>query len=55
MDIVYSGLEEMMSIAVQETKATALKKKCSLRMACYSNAITKMHEYYELAGMPLAS
>lgn len=43
LDIVYSGLDEMMSLACKETRDTALKRNCSLRMACYSNAITKMH------------
>jgi len=39
IDLVYSGLEEMMAIAVKETRDTALEKNCSLRMACYSNAV----------------
>jgi len=47
VDIVYSGLEEMMHLAVEETINTTLKKNCSLRMACYSNAITKIHTHYE--------
>jgi len=54
IDIVFSGLEEMMSVAVQETRETALKLGCSLRMACYSNAIMKIHRHFEVAGMPLA-
>lgn len=53
-DIVYSGLEEIMCSAVKETRDTALKTKCSLRMACYSNAIMKIHNHFVTAGIPLA-
>lgn len=53
-DIVFSGLEEMMIQAVKETKETALKRKCSLRIACYSNAIMKVHQHFEVSGIPLA-
>lgn len=53
-DIVYSGLEEVMSTAVAETIETSLKTGCSLRIACYSNAIKKIHQHFETAGMPLA-
>jgi len=53
-DIVYSGLEEVMSTAVIETKTTALEKNCSLRIACYSNSIMKIHNHFEVAVMPLA-
>jgi len=53
-DIVYSGLEEVMSTAVVETKAAALERNCSLRIACYSNSILKLHNHFEVAGMPLA-
>lgn len=41
-DIVYSGLENTMHRAVEETVETALKVGCSLRIACYSNAINKL-------------
>jgi glutamate dehydrogenase (NAD(P)+) len=54
VDIVYSGLEEMMSQAVKETRETCLKLNCSLRIACYSNAIQKIHQHFEIAGIPLA-
>ncbi|EGR29361.1 hypothetical protein IMG5_157340 [Ichthyophthirius multifiliis] len=53
-DIVYSGLEEVMSVAVQETKHTCLELGCSLRIATYVNAINKVHAHFEVAGMPLA-
>lgn len=54
-DIVYSGLEEMMSLAVKETKETALKLGCTLRMACYTNAIMKVHNHFESCGIPFAN
>jgi len=53
LDIVYSGLEEVMCGAVDETKATAQKLKCSLRIAAYVNAIEKIHRCYVDAGITL--
>lgn len=53
-DIVYSGLEEVMSVAVKETKETCLELHCSMRIAVYVNAIRKIHSHFEVAGMPLA-
>ncbi|KAL4427365.1 hypothetical protein ABPG74_002336 [Tetrahymena malaccensis] len=53
-DIVYSGLEEVMSVAVKETKETCLELHCSMRIAVYVNAIRKVHQHFEVAGMPLA-
>jgi hypothetical protein len=35
-----------MSVAVEETKKTALEKKLSLRMSAYYNAIMKVHEHF---------
>ena len=40
----------MMSIGVKETRDTALAKNCSLRMACYSNGINKLHKHFESVG-----
>ena len=44
-----------MNISVEETIETALKKNTSLRMACYSNAINKVHDHFTEAGMLLSS
>lgn len=52
--MVYSGLEEVMINAVKETRDTCLKTGCSLRIACYSNAIQKIHQHFESVGIPLA-
>jgi len=48
---VFTGLEESMTVAVQQTKTTAADKKISLRMAAYVNAIMKLHAHYEYAGI----
>jgi len=53
LDIVYSGLEEVMCGAVDETRATSAKLKCSLRIAAYVNAIEKIHRCYVDAGITL--
>jgi len=38
-DIVYAGLEEVMSSATQEVITTSLEKNVDLRTAAYLNAI----------------
>jgi len=53
LDIVYSGLEEVMCSAVEETKATSKRLNCSLRIAAYVNAIEKIHKCYLDAGITL--
>lgn len=40
-----------MTVAVQLTKDTANEKKIPLRMAAYVNAIMKLHNHYEFAGV----
>ena len=50
-DIVYAGLEEIMSTATQEVINTALAKNIDLRTATYVNAINKLHEYYSISGI----
>jgi glutamate dehydrogenase (NAD(P)+) len=42
-DIVYAGLEEVMSSATNEVIHTAREKKLDLRMAAYVNGIRKIH------------
>jgi len=53
IDLVYSGLEEVMCSAVQETKKTAKEKNCTFRIAAYVNAIEKIHKCYADAGITL--
>lgn len=49
-DLVYSGLEDTMAVAVQETIATAEEYKCTYRTAAFVNAIKKIYQTYEEAG-----
>ena len=49
-DIVYSGLEEVMTSATEEVIATSLAKKCDLRTAAYLNAINRIHDFYRVTG-----
>ncbi len=42
-DIIYAGLEEVMSSATNEVINTAREKKLDLRMAAYVNGIRKIH------------
>lgn len=50
-DIVKSGLEEIMCSSTMECINTSLKKKVDLRTAAYLNAINRLHDYYEQAGI----
>lgn len=43
VDLVYSGLEDVICEGVQETKATAQSRKVSLRIAGYVNALHRVH------------
>jgi glutamate dehydrogenase (NAD(P)+) len=52
-DIVYSGLEDTMSIGVAETIATANAKNCSYRIAAFVNAIDKVSKCYADAGITM--
>jgi len=44
LDIVYSGLEEIMTSAVRENWEMAVDKNLSYRDACFVNAIGKVHQ-----------
>ncbi|KAI9481605.1 MAG: hypothetical protein EXX96DRAFT_567364 [Benjaminiella poitrasii] len=50
-DLVYSGLEDTMIQACQETRQTAELKKVDFRTAAYINAIQKIAAVYEGSGM----
>lgn len=50
-DIVYAGLEEVMSSATQEVIRTSLNRKVDLRTAAYINAITRLDEFYSITGI----
>jgi len=51
IDIVYSGLEEIMNTATEENWKYAVKKNISLRDACLSNALSKLAKRFEQSGM----
>jgi len=53
IDIVYSGLEEIMTTAAKETWSIAEKKNIIFRDACMVNAIQKVYKYYEQSGITI--
>lgn len=53
LDIVYSGLEEIMCTAVQETIYTSEKLQVPYRTATYVNALNKLHVSYHDAGITM--
>ena len=50
-DIVYAGLEEVMSSATQQVIKTSLNRKVDLRTAAYINAINRFDEFYSITGI----
>jgi glutamate dehydrogenase (NAD(P)+) len=50
-DLVYSGLEDTMIQACEETRQTASLKNVDFRTAAYLNAIQKIAAVYEGSGM----
>jgi glutamate dehydrogenase (NAD(P)+) len=53
IDIVYSGLEEIMSSAVKENWTFAVKKNLTFRDACLINAINKVYNCYKECGITI--
>jgi len=51
LDIVYSGLEEIMCSAVKENWDYAVSKNLSFRDACFVNAINKVYRHYKESGI----
>ena len=51
IDIVYSGLEEIMTHATRENWELGLEKGISFRDACFVNAISKVHKSMEETGL----
>ena len=49
-DIVYAGLDEVMSSATNQVIKTSISRKVDLRTAAYINAISKLDEAYNMAG-----
>ena len=50
-DIVYAGLEEVMSSATKDVIKTSEKLKTDLRTAAYALAITRLNDYYNASGL----
>jgi len=53
IDIVYSGLEEIMTTATAENWAYAVKNNLGFRDACLVNAIKKVYQCYEECGITI--
>lgn len=50
-DLVFSALEDSMSDAVKQTVETMKEKNVSFRTAAYINAITKLHQHFQMTGI----
>jgi len=53
LDLVYTGLDNIMSSALEETLKTAEQEKISLRIAAYLNAIKRIHVHYDKVGFTI--
>lgn len=53
VDIVYSGLEELMTSAVKQNWEFAVKKNLLFRDACLINAINKVYQSYKECGITI--
>ena len=53
LDIVYSGLEEIMCTAVKENWDFAVKKNLIFRDACFINAINRVYQSYQECGITI--
>lgn len=53
IDIVYSGLEEIMTTAVNENWKYAIKNNLSYRDACLAKAIYKVYNSYKECGITI--
>lgn len=51
IDIVYSGLEEIMNNATSENWSHAYINDLSFRDACFGRAIKKIHTHFEQCGL----
>ena len=51
IDIVYSGLEEVMNEATKEHWQYAVDNNLNFRDACFGKAIKKVHSHFEQSGL----
>ena len=52
-DIVYGGLEEVMSTATNEVLEVAESKSLDLRTAAYVLALSKLNDFYSTRGIDI--
>ena len=52
-DIVYGGLEEVMSTATNEVLQVASERDVDYRTAAYVLALNKINDYYETRGIDI--
>lgn len=53
VDIVYGGLEEVMTTATNEVLEVAFSKDLDMRTAAYVLAITKLNDFYTTRGIDI--
>jgi len=53
LELVYTGLESILTIALDQTVNTATERNINLRIASYVNAIERIYRCYENAGLTL--
>lgn len=52
-DIVYAGLEEVMTTATNEVLEVAFAKNLDMRTAAYVLALTKLNDFYTTRGIDI--
>lgn len=53
LDLVYTGLDKIMTEAMRQTVETSLQKNVSMRMAVYINSINRIYKSFENTGLTL--
>lgn len=53
IDIVYTGLDNIMGTALMQTVNTAEKTGLTLRIAAYVNALKRIYHHYEMLGVTI--
>lgn len=53
LDLVYTGIENIMSIAMDQTIKTSIEKGVNMRTAAYINAIQRIYACYENSGLTI--
>ena len=53
LDLVYTGLDKIMSVAMRGTVKTSMEKGVSMRMAVYINSIIRIYKNFENTGLTL--